>query len=286
MKCERYRIEIEEAEQRQPSTPPPDSARLSADARAHLGACARCREFYLEQTTIVRLVGALSRVVAPNDFEFRLRARLAAAEDANTRNVMWRGFVPGAVSIALATVFVFVITLTLQLRRRPDDRRPMAHAVEAQVNRAGTEASTIGDVKSIEVPPAVAEVRSGHGRERADRAAASGQRRGALTVTRELSLGAKFGKSNVESAVFSLRSAPAVGTPHLPPSDETMSASDSPIAVTLPASVQPLKVVLSDATGAARVVSMKSVSFGAQQLVGQVKEGTRAAALGSKEVVW
>ncbi|MGB8508804.1 MAG: hypothetical protein WCD76_10385, partial [Pyrinomonadaceae bacterium] len=71
MNCKRYMLEMEEAS---------GGAGLSREARAHLRACRHCLDFYERGESLSRLVGGLEKVVAPPDFEFRLRARMAAAK--------------------------------------------------------------------------------------------------------------------------------------------------------------------------------------------------------------
>ena len=51
--------------------------RPSERTTAHLSLCAGCRDFRAERTELRQLVGSLESVVAPADFEMRLRARLA-----------------------------------------------------------------------------------------------------------------------------------------------------------------------------------------------------------------
>jgi len=51
--------------------------RPSERATAHLSLCAGCRDFRSERNELRQLVGSLESVVAPADFEMRLRARIA-----------------------------------------------------------------------------------------------------------------------------------------------------------------------------------------------------------------
>ncbi|HKO34988.1 MAG TPA: hypothetical protein VJV21_00815 [Pyrinomonadaceae bacterium] len=51
--------------------------RPSERATAHLSLCAGCRDFRAERNELRQLVGSLEPVVAPADFEMRLRARIA-----------------------------------------------------------------------------------------------------------------------------------------------------------------------------------------------------------------
>ncbi|HEY0545946.1 MAG TPA: hypothetical protein VGC91_11260 [Pyrinomonadaceae bacterium] len=108
MNCKACRIEIEESDEARP---------LSRSAGAHLDACAECRVFQEEQTALRRLIGSLEVVAAPADFDFRLRARLAAARSDGARQSAWSRFAPGARAMALAASFVLLIAVGLIVRQ-------------------------------------------------------------------------------------------------------------------------------------------------------------------------
>src|SRR5207253_3938942 len=56
-----------------------------------------------------RLVGSLEPVVAPSDFEFRLRARLAAVSNGGSRHFSLRSFLSSASAVALAASFALLV---------------------------------------------------------------------------------------------------------------------------------------------------------------------------------
>lgn len=76
LECRAMRQEIDELEL---------TERPSERVAAHLRACASCREFQLERTELRELVGSLEPVVAPADFDMRLRAKLAAERSRSTQ---------------------------------------------------------------------------------------------------------------------------------------------------------------------------------------------------------
>lgn len=108
MNCKACRIEIEESDEARP---------LSRSAGAHLEACAACRAFSEEQSALRCLIGSLDVVAAPADFDFRLRARLAAAKSESARQSAWPRFAPGARAMALAASFVLLIAVGLIVRQ-------------------------------------------------------------------------------------------------------------------------------------------------------------------------
>ena len=62
--------------------------RPSERATAHLSLCAGCRDFRAERNELRQLVGSLEPVVAPADFEMRLRARIAREQAPSQRTVL------------------------------------------------------------------------------------------------------------------------------------------------------------------------------------------------------
>jgi hypothetical protein len=270
--CTQYRTEIEEK-----------GEGLSAEARAHLQSCARCREFYQEQTDVVRLVGELSRVSAPNDFEFRLRARLAAAESAGRpRSLLRRSLVPGAASITLAAVFAVAIALTLQPGRKTETGQPQARVGEAPALAPKIEVTT-PDQPVVETKQTLAANENENQNGDARISGAAGARRPAAATAKQTAVAQRQGKGKMMTVDFSVSKAAQIGAPDSSPTE--IARTDVPIAVPLQTSHQPLKVVLRDERGTPRVVPMKRVSFGSQQLIGQLN-GKTPDALASKEGVW
>jgi hypothetical protein len=100
MNCQLCRIEIEELE---------TGERLTKAARAHLNACSPCGVFYHECLSLRRLVESLEPVTAPPDFEFRLRARIAASESVGNHRFSFRSFIASAPAISLAASFALLI---------------------------------------------------------------------------------------------------------------------------------------------------------------------------------
>jgi hypothetical protein len=100
MNCQSCRMEIEELEM---------GGSLSKAASAHLDACSPCGAFYNERLSLRRLVGSLEPVSAPPDFEFRLRARLAASTGAGNHRFSLRSFIASAHAIGLAASFALLL---------------------------------------------------------------------------------------------------------------------------------------------------------------------------------
>ncbi len=80
--------------------------RPSERATAHLSQCAGCRDFRAERNELRQLVGSLESVVAPADFEMRLRARIAREQSSSQEPFFARLIRTPA--LAAAALFVMV----------------------------------------------------------------------------------------------------------------------------------------------------------------------------------
>src|ERR1043166_9657590 len=108
-RCEPVRRELEESML---------NDAFSATTAEHLRGCAECREFQREQTKLREIVGSLGTVNAPPDFDFRLRARLAAdSQGAGFR--YWSFAVKGLATAAILVVFGVGIAVVWQ-REKPE----------------------------------------------------------------------------------------------------------------------------------------------------------------------
>ncbi len=80
-----------------------------AAVQAHLENCAQCRAFCAEQSALKRLLRELTPVVAPPDFDFRLRARMASGVVEKPSRSRRFGFAPSAMSLGFAAAFVCAV---------------------------------------------------------------------------------------------------------------------------------------------------------------------------------
>lgn len=106
--CREVRREIDQSELGQS---------LSAAAEAHLAACAACAEFRGERSRLRELVGALTPVVAPADFDMRLRARIARERDLTRQPFIFR-FVMSTPGIVVAAVLVLAVGTVVFMGQR------------------------------------------------------------------------------------------------------------------------------------------------------------------------
>lgn len=250
--CQAYRALIEAAAGR-PVAP-------AGALGAHLDACAACRGFRRERESLVSLLGGLGSVAAPEDFEFRLRARMARRR-ASEKSLLRRFTLAPALAAAAVTVCVLAAA-AVYLRTQPGSQTvahapaPAVSAPAAGVDVAGVGVESRGQGESETLKPETP-TRAGVA------AASSTKRSGARSrrLTRESSFGVR------EASVIK---------------GEQVAAHTATGAVPLQTSPETLRVVLRDEHGGAYVLPMRSVSFGAQ---GPVARGARPSDT-NKEGVW
>jgi hypothetical protein len=241
--CKAYRREIDEAA---------DGGGLSPAARAHFAVCRACGDEARGRESLRALVGGLGKVEAPADFEFRLRARMAAAKSNGGGRFGGRwlyGFAP----VAVAACFV-VISATLYFRQAA--RTAPAPTVAAAPAR---------NVESHRAP-SVNQEQSG----RADAAAANGKVDQEATAS---SAPPQIQKTvhRVSARAVPTREVASKGERRADVAQNTAVFSNTGAQVIHPipvkTSAEPLRVILRDESGAERVVPMRSVSFGSQDLL-------------------
>lgn len=221
-RCELVRRELEELMLNE---------EFSAAAAEHLQTCSDCREFQRQQTKLRRIVGSLGTVNAPADFDFRLRARLAA--DAQTPSFRyWSMAVKGLATAAI--VLVFGIGAAVIWQR---DRQQTPVVVAPRIEPIEIENTRNEDLPIVEVGPTVA---VGRPLRKAERSTVSKPKR---TVT---------------AIDFSSERASVVTS--------TRPALDTAAVFPIEASLQSVKVSLDDGRGNARTISFPTVSFGSQRV--------------------
>lgn len=112
---------------------------ISVRAREHAETCASCRVFFNERLALRRLINGLDAVPAPPDFEFRLRARLAAERPGRARRRGER-FIPGFVSVGLAALFLLMAIAAISLKRTAPTEPALAHRGEDRTGEQAAEA--------------------------------------------------------------------------------------------------------------------------------------------------
>jgi hypothetical protein len=260
---------------------------LGLDARAHVESCRACGEYLRERESLRSLVGGLRKVEAPADFEFRLRARMAASKSRGRR-----GPFPGLRSlysfapVAAAACFL-IVSASLYLRQAPRTSHVAGPGgggvVEKTRNDVSLQSPTSPRQAVIQEPvPASTHVNGASPGTNdvslntlAARALPSAfKTRVVVRRMREDVTGleaSRTSSSSSNSLTADLNSAPVI------------TGRTWRIPVGTPA--EPLRVIVRDACGAEQVVSMRTVSFGSQELI--AREGARRqTAAADDEGVW
>ena len=103
--------------------------RPSERASAHLSLCAGCRDFRAERKELRQLVGSLESVVAPADFEMRLRARIAREQSPTRQEPLFARLIRTP-ALAAAALFVMAGGTLVWVAQR--DNEPSATVATVQ----------------------------------------------------------------------------------------------------------------------------------------------------------
>jgi hypothetical protein len=249
MDCKACRNEIELA-------PTGEGARAE-EALAHMERCARCRDFSAERHALVALVSSLEAISAPHDFEWRLRARLAADKrGTNVRSRSLTGFAPGAQAIALAATFALLIGVAVIFKQMSPESFNAKPAAEI----AGGNARNV-----VETPN---EAKAGL----SETIASSSNNK--ITATDSLT-SRRVRSASPARAAREVKETPAAETAAIrPPAtvrSNDFSSSAAPVitlfAVPVKNQSQHLKLLLDAGHGTMRTVSLQPVTFGAQAIL-------------------
>jgi hypothetical protein len=237
--CRNTRREIDELEL---------GHRPSAQAASHITGCVGCQQFQAERTSLRELVGSLDPVVAPPDFDMRLRARIAAQKYDKRQQPFFARLI-STPALAAAALFVIVAGSVYWIARRPSNPALPSAAPEvakktdtvnpAPVSKTATEEPPVPSDENTDV--AMNPNRGGH-RPRISRPATSQQ--------------------------FDVQ-----GTDVIRQTDSDQAYVPS----------QPVEFALQNERGKTRRISLPPVSFGAQNLV---SDNRREIAYSPTSRVW
>jgi hypothetical protein len=267
MNCQSCRIEIEELE---------TSESLSKAASAHLNACSSCGAFYHERLSLRRLVGSLEPVTVPSDFEFRLRARIAASESGGDHRFSFWSFITSAPAISLAASFALLLAAfvvynnfnsgpAVNNQANEVARQQPAQKTEAPNSNNPSESVASKSTTNISTPDAndsrsPAVLSTGNGNPRPHVIAIS--KNAVHRQPKQLDAGSQ----QIVSRDEAVRSAPRI----TPQDNSPFNVKSGPL-VELPvrSSSQAMRVFVGDKSGGKRSVTFEPVIFGSQDLTGR-----------------
>jgi hypothetical protein len=271
MSCQRFRTEIEEAAR---------GASLGGRAAAHLAACDSCRALRVEGERLRALVADLARVEAPADFEFRLRARMARAEESRARSPR-RSFVPGAAWLTVAGCLVLALGLFVHFRAGATreqngnaQNEASARAVStdhSRANQTSTQADAqartdVSEARPADVRSPLAAVQTNGGQPKINGAA-----RVKFVAARQSSRAERAARA--ERFVLPAEAVAEIAGGEPSPARRESRTMDvkptriyvgSPIPLPVASSDRKLEALFNDAHGAKHVVAVDPVAFGAR----------------------
>lgn len=265
--CRNIRRVIEEAEQSEP---------LSLAIADHLKACVRCETFYDQQLKLRQIVSSLGTVAAPNDFEFRLRARLAGEKRGAGQSFSIGNLSFGFRSAALATLMLLIGSGLLVLSLRPSTSDSLvADSASSGSNSVKTPSSMSAPVpdnsSGAGQPPALAK-----NTDQSDEGPNSGTTSSTTTrVNRR-----EAGRTPVALASNRIKSRELNSTPaKVLKAGDLVAAGHSVFPID--ASPQALTVSLDNGRGSSKTVSVPGVSFGSQRVLSQNSSPLLASSRGA-----
>ena len=234
--CRETRREIDHSELRQT---------LSAEAEGHVAACAACAAFRDERLRLRELVGALEPVVAPVDFDVRLRARIARERDSHKQPFIFR-FVMSTPAITVAAALVMVVGSIVFMNQR--NRTPVPAIVSTNEKPAAATTETVSPSvppKSDNNVPVQPTVVAALPSENSTHPNSTGR-----NITRSITtpVGLEASDSTVSRA------------------NSYQILKDRAGEVSLNAPVKPMVVTMYDERGGSRKIQLPPISFGSQRL--------------------
>ncbi len=266
MDCKLCRVEIEVAG----ANAPPGRA-----AGAHLAGCDACRAFQAERASLRGLVAGLARVDAPNDFEFRLRARLATEATPRERSG-WQAYFPRAAWAAAALCLLIAVGVSLRPRRQ---ETPAVAAVDSQTPTVAAVAG--GSEQSPEVKQSQDDSPDGMSPDRGGAIETAAGMTGVRVNNRRRDRRVRR-QTIVPPAVLEEIATESGGVERFAEHSRSVIGGTI-IALPVSAEERPLQVTFKDMRGASRVVRVDPVAFGSRE---PNVTGARVVNAAHKQGVW
>jgi hypothetical protein len=310
MNCQKCKIEIEDRDPRRES--------LSDAAQAHVEACADCRLFGEERLALRHLVGGLEKISAPADFDFRMRARMAAERDKRASRASWLTFSPATLSWPLAACLALVVSASLYFQKGQPDAPASAAAEQPRATATHTPGISVAEAVPAPASSTASTTASSAASSAAPSAATSAAPSAATSSVRNAGR-VQTASSDIRPSLTAASSkiSAAQSPRHIPPSvglragiergavqaEESISTSLKGSTPRFAASAAPraegaliplqldapegrLKVLLRDTTGGARTISVDSVSFGSRDVMERPGAAFTKASLSTNQGVW
>jgi hypothetical protein len=239
MECRATRQEIDEG-----------GGQLSAQARRHVASCGQCLAFQNERARLRELLTSLEPVTAPADFDFRLRARIAAQTEKPGPGSFFGGFALSTPAIAVAALVIIALSGSIVWIKQRGAKQASTVAVNStsQVKvRNSTTADNLPQSKQAFMPDSTITASTKGTNADAPNYLVQGRK-------------PQFRDPGLSQSGRSSRDLSAGSAPSL-------KQGQNPGAVYVSAPVKPMVLSLQDDNGATRRISLPPVSFGSQRLL-------------------
>ncbi len=219
---------------------------LSAQALQHVESCAACGAFQNERGRLRALLTSLEPVTAPADFDFRLRARIAAQTDHVEPRSFFGRFVLSTPAIALAAVVVLGVSIVWFAQHQSRTSAVATTTQTRQGNAPSIENSSPPNKEAKVVDSAPASATGANPKVDAPIYLVKGGK---------LQLKDPGASRSIRSTDQSVGSAPSI----------RQGENGGDVYISAP--VKPMVLSLQDDNGATRRISLPPVSFGSQRLL-------------------
>ncbi len=223
-----------------------DSSELSQSmgeqVETHVAACPACAQFRAERRQLRELVGSLQPVVAPADFDVRLRARIARERDAQARQPFIFRFAMTTPAIAVAALLVMLVGTIVWINQKNRPANPITASSGQNKETANAATPAPDPVKDGNTEKNQVEVAKGDQPENPKRQNSTDRNPKSSPV------------NTAQVSDFSTRGAKSIPM-----------RSDREGEVSLTAPSQPMVVTVQDANGATHKISLPPISFGSQR---------------------
>lgn len=276
MNCQKCKIEIERRDLRREN--------LSGAAEAHLADCAACRIFGEERLALRRLIGGLEKISAPADFDFRMRARMAAERSVRAPRLSQFNFSPASFSWPLAGCLALVISASLYFQQKRSD---VAMPAGAAITVSPAPPAFVDEAthKSIQESNQTKNSKIQRSGDEPSIRRSLAPRRGVLPE--RIAVRADVGRAQTLETVSGggSNTSSVMGSPVRYAATGTTKGESTVIPVQLIMPERPLRILLRDANGVARTISIDPISFGSRDVIRHPATFTKSS-LSSNQGVW
>lgn len=273
MNCRKCQAEIETRGRRR---------LLGAEARAHVEGCAACFAFAAEQQALQALLADLEPVAAPADFDFRLRARMAADEEAGRGRRSWLGYTSNPALVTLAGCFALALAATLYLQQT------RSQFVNRTPKNDGVVGSTI--IPAVSPPRLAPEIAATGALVRTDSRTTILPAVGSLVQQPEVRGRQSFRRNSLTRQRERFFTEEMAGSKSVPAGVDSLALrSATPVMRGIPveavSSRRPMHIELRDLQGGSRFLTVEPISFGSRDGLNQ-RGQVNQISISSHQGVW